>query len=143
VSRPGSRREHRKFCDTEGWSLVRNARGKAVRHHVGYELPLADGRVLRTRISRPANNERYGPALWAAVLGPAQLDVTEAEFWACGQDGVLPVRADRAVAPPRALPADLVHQLLHGVGLTEAEVAPLSLAEALERLNEWWSQPRE
>lgn len=139
MSGPGSRRDHDRFCRLEGWTEVRNARGRKVGHHITYELPLPDGRILRTRISRPPNNESYGPRLWAQVLD--QLQVTEAEFWACVSDRQLP---DRGTVddepPPRALPADLVHQLIHAVGVPETEVATMTREQALEVLRQHWSR---
>lgn len=141
VSRPASRRQHQTFCESEGWELVRNAQGQAVRHHITYKLPLADGRILRTRISRPANSENYGPALWSAILGPHQLDVTEAEFWACVERGIMPIRPGAPPAvPAAALPADLVYQLLHKAKLTEQEVAALTRQQAIGRMTEFWSR---
>lgn len=64
MSGPAPRRQHKQFCDIDGCDTVLNARGKTVRHHITYELALSDGRVLRTRISRPASNATYGPSLW-------------------------------------------------------------------------------
>lgn len=70
-----------------------------------------------------------------------QLDVTEAEFWRCVQDGVRP---DRGVPspPPTALPAELVHLLITRVGLADEEVAAMSKAEAVERLQQYWTEGR-
>ncbi len=141
MSRPASRRQHQKFCESEGWELVRNTQGQAVRHHITYTLPLADGRILRTRISRPANNETYGPTLWSAILGPHQLDVTEDESWACVEHATRPIRPGLPpTVPAEALPADLVYQLLHKVKLTEREVAGLTRQQAIDRMTEFWSR---
>lgn len=136
--RPASRREHARFCEVEGWTVVRDARGRAVGHHITYELGLATGAVLRTRISRPANNERYGPRLGAHIL-TEQLAVTEAQFWACVDHGEKPPRPGAAPAVHEALPASLAHQLLHTVGLSDAEVAGLTREQAIARMNEYWS----
>lgn len=142
MSGPGSRRDHNRFCQLEGWTEVRNARGRKVGHHVTYELTLPDGRILRTRISRPPNTETYGPQLWAQVLD--QLQVTEAEFWACVSDRKPPQREPAPEeAPANALPADLVHQLIHGAGVPEDEVATMTLERALEVMREHWSRPRD
>jgi hypothetical protein len=135
-----SRRQHKQFCDIEGWDTVLNARGKPVGHHITYELALPDGRVLRTRISRPANKGMYGPNLWTAILRD-QLDATEAAFWDCVQRHILPPRPGRAVASaPAGLPAGLVHQLKTSVGLTDAQVAAMSKDEAVARMMAHWSQ---
>lgn len=141
MSGPGSRRDHDRFCRQEGWTEVRNTRGRKVGHHITYELPLPDGRILRTRISRPPNAETYGPRLWSHVLD--QLAVTEVEFWACVIDGRLPDRGEGGNPPPSALPAGLVHQLIHAVRVPEAEVATMTLERALAVLHEYWSRPAE
>ena len=138
---PASRRQHNRFCEVEGWTEVRNVRGKPIRHHITYELPLASGTILRTRISRPANAETYGPSLWSAILD-TQLCVSEAEFWECLDKGTLPVReTPTPQTPASAIPAALVYQLIHTVGFSEAEVAAMTREEAIARMNEFWSQP--
>lgn len=141
---PASRADHNRFCLTEGWTVVRDARGRTVRHHITYELALPDGRLLRTRVSRPADNTAYGPGLWHVILRD-QLDVTEDEFWACVSDKQLP-RRGRAPnpVPTRALPAGLVYQLIHVAHVPESDVANLSLVEANARMAEHWSRtPRD
>ena len=71
--------------DAEGRTAARrrgpDARGGKVIHYITYELPLFDGRRLRTRVWRPADNTTYGPSLWKAILRD-RLEVTEDEFWA-------------------------------------------------------------
>lgn len=132
-----TRRAHETFCTTEGWQQVRNARGQAVSHHVTYELQLHDGRILRTRISHPVNRETYGPAMWSHIL-QEQLDVDQATFWACVQDGKKPDRGTPE-PPPQALPVNLVYLLLTHVRLSEAEVAAMSKEEAIARMHQYWT----
>jgi hypothetical protein len=133
-----TRQDDDKFCGIEGWTRVRDTRGRTGTHHVTYELNLPDGRVLRTRISHPADRTTYGSSLWSHILRD-QLAVSEEEFWTCVRDGVKP---DRGIpeAPPEALPADLVHLLLTRVGLSDSEVAAMSKTEAVERLNRYWTE---
>jgi len=133
-----TRQDHDKFCGIEGWTQVRDARGRAGTHHVTYELHLPDGRVRRTRISHPPDRTTYGSSLWSHILRD-QLGVSEEEFWACVRDGIKP---DRGVPepPPEALPAELVRLLIARVGLAEPEVAAMSKAEAVERLNRYWAE---
>lgn len=133
---PATRQDHAQFCDVEGWQPVRDARGRTGTHHVTYELELPDGRILRTRISHPVDRSSYGPSLWSHILRD-QLDVSEPEFWSCVRDKVTPDRGLRK-PPPEALPADLVYLLITRVGLSEAEVAAMNKAEAVERLNRYW-----
>ena len=131
-----TRADHQKFCEREGWTRVRTARGKTGTHNITFELTLPDGRVLRTRISHPPDRSTYGRALWGHILRD-QLDVTEDVFWACVRDKVVPARAT-ATQAGAGIPAALVHQLLrHGV--PETEVAKMTRADALRRLNELWS----
>lgn len=138
---PGTRATHNQFCLAEKWEAVRNARGGKVTHHITYELPLLDGRRLRTRVSRPADNTTYGPSLWKAILRD-QLEVTEGEFWACVKDKQLPNRGQ--VAEPTSgssLPAGLVYQLIHVARIPEAEVKGLTLDQANAVMAEHWSRP--
>lgn len=128
---------HEKFCRAEQWTQVRDARGRTGTHHLTFELALADGRVLRTRISHPVDRTGYGASMWSHILRD-QLDVVEDEFWKCVQDGIRPKRGVLEV-PAEALPADLVFLLKNRVGLNEAEIAVLSKDEAVARLNQFWA----
>lgn len=132
-----TRAAHQRFCEREGWRPVRDARGRTGTHHITYELDLPDGRTLRTRVSHPPDRSTYGASLWAHILRD-QLDVTEAEFWACVEEGETPDRGTPTV-PAGALPAEMVHLLITRVGLAEAEVAGLTKEQAAKRLNEFWS----
>ena len=118
--------------------MVRNATGKKNVHHLTYELALADGTVLRTRISRPPDRSSYGASMWAHIWRD-QLAVGEAAFWACVNEGTAP---DRGGARERegTIPLEVVQLLLNRVGLSETEVAKLSRAEAIARLNQFWQQ---
>lgn len=133
-----TRSHHDKFCQAEGWKVVRDARGRTVGHHVTYELHLLDGRILRTRISRPVNRDTYGPRMWSSILRD-QLEVTPEEFWACVLEGAVPARS--ATEPvTNALPAQLVHLLIHQAKVSESEVATMSRDEAIARLNQYWAE---
>ncbi len=130
-----TKRDHQSFCLAEGWTQVRNARGRTG-HHVTYELALPDGRVLRTRISHPPDRQAYGASLWRHILRD-QLQVSESEFWACVSDGVKPDR-DPAEPPESSIPAGVVAQLLAS-GVPEDEIRSLSRDGAIARLTEIWS----
>ena len=120
---------------------MRNARGGEVGHHVTYELPLPDGRILRTRISRPVNAATYGPDLWKSILRE-QLEVSEQEFCDCVKDSQLPERGPSVEAPSAAIPAQLAYQLIHDAHVPEDEVAAMTLEEAVARMNKHWMRPR-
>jgi hypothetical protein len=123
-----TRKDHEKFCLTEGWALVTDARGRAVGHHTTYKLVTPTGDVLRTRISHPANRTTYAPAMWSHILRD-QLRVTADEFWSCLLGGTLPNRGVPKV-PDTALPLHLVTRLVRELGLSRSEVAGLSIDEA-------------
>jgi len=133
-----SRRDHDTFCRVEEWDRVRDARGRTGTHHVTYELALADGRILRTRISHPVDRSCYGPGMWRHILRD-QLQADEADFWSCVRDGVKPDRGTPE-PPTGALPADLVHLLISRVGLDETEVAMMSKTDAVARLQQYWTE---
>lgn len=135
---PATREAHEKFCVNEGWVRVRDARGRTGTHHVTYELVLPDGSVLRTRISHPVDRTDYGPRLWAHILRD-QLQVSPDEFWDCARDGARPARSTAAPAEA-SLPTELVHLLLHRVGLQESEVAGMTKDAAVSRLQRYWTE---
>ena len=134
-----TREAHQIFCEVEGWTKRRTARGRTGTHHVNYELDLPDGRILRTRISHPPDRTNYGRSIWAHILRD-QLDVGEEEFWNCVQNSVKP---DRGVpeTPESALPADLVYQLVTKLDLGSEHIASLTQQDAVQLLAEYWSRP--
>ncbi len=129
---PATREHHDSFCTTEQWELKRGATGQPVRHHRTYILRLWDGRVLRTRLSRPVDGSEYPASMWAHILR-AQLEVDTASFWACVEDQVLP---DRGAPKPRTarkpIPLHLYRELTR-LGVPESEIAELDAAGAANR----------
>lgn len=138
--RTPTRADHDRFCQVEGWRRVRDARGRTGTHHVTYELDLPDGRTLRTRISHPPDRTDYGARLFAHILRD-QLAVSETEFWVCVTDGVRPDRGVPASSSV-SIPADLVHLLIHRVGLHEDDVKAMTRDQAIARAQQYWSQGR-
>lgn len=110
-------RDHKRFCEIESWTLVRNAKGKTGSHHLTYELALANGDILRTRISHPPDRTDYSKGMWATILRD-QLGITESEFWDALNEGVVPQRPGSPPSTKASLPTDLVWLLSHRVGLT-------------------------
>lgn len=134
-----TRSDHLRFCRTETWREVRNATDGLVGHHLTYELPLDDGRILRTRISRPPGKQTYGAGLWKRILRD-QLDVDDAAFWACVKDTTLPQRG--APPPPRqGIPVDLYRLLTGAAGLPETIVRDMSIDEAVAAAQKFWTRP--
>lgn len=132
-----NRRDHLRFCEIEGWRLVRSAVGQRSTHHETYELELPDGSVLRTRISRPPDRIGYGRALWSHILRD-QLQTSPDEFWQCVQTGMPPDRGESATRAG-AIPTDLLYLLKNQVGLTDEELAEMSRQAAIERAQQYWT----
>ena len=130
-----TREDHDDFCVTEKWQLVRGASGQPVRHHRTYELALWDGRILRTRISKPVDRSTYATGMWAHILRN-QLAVDADAFWACVRDKTLPDRGAPEVATRKEpLPLYLVRALSE-LGVDESESLALTVAEAAHLLAE-------
>ena len=126
-----TREDHDDFCTNEKWTLVRGASGKPVRHHRTYELVLWDGRILRTRISRPVDRTEYAASMWSHILRE-QLDVTADVFWECAREGVLPDRGGpAAVTPLKSVPLYLVRELSR-LGVSESEILDMDAAGAAQ-----------
>ncbi|TFD44086.1 cytotoxic translational repressor of toxin-antitoxin stability system [Cryobacterium sp. TMT1-2-1] len=131
---PAATREHHdEFCEGEGWSIVRGATGRPVSHHRTYELTLWDGRILRTRISKPLDKSTYSPSMWSHILRE-QLEVTVDIFWACVRKGRLPDRgAPKNQCADNALPLYLIRALSE-LGVDEASILTLTPGEAANLL---------
>ncbi len=109
--------------------MVRDATGRKARHHVTFEFEVADGRMLRTRISHPVGPETYGASLWGHILRD-QLEVISDEFWLCVDEGVSPRRlAASETVIEKPLPLSVVKALV-AAGVATDELQGLSEAEA-------------
>lgn len=127
-----TREDHDDFCTNEEWTLVRGSTGKPVRHHRTYELSLWDGRILRTRISRPIDRTGYAASTWSHILRN-QLDVTADVFWFCAREAVKPDRgAPVLVRPRKSVPLYLVRELSQR-GIPETEILEMDATGAAER----------
>lgn len=133
-----TRKDHLRFCEVEGWVPVKSSRGKTGTHHDTYELPLPNGDVLRTRISRPPDRSEYGSSLWNHILKD-QLMVTESEFWGCVSDKQFPDRGTTVEPEVDPIPTDVIWALLHRVGLSESDIQAMSREEAINRLTLFWT----
>ncbi|BCV22029.1 hypothetical protein [Moorella sp. Hama-1] len=70
---PPTYRELKRYCDKNGWVLVRDS------DHCYYEKTQADGTILRTKVSHALAKE-IPKHLWTRIL-KYQLKITEKEFW--------------------------------------------------------------
>ena len=128
---PPSREDHDDFCTTEGWSLVRGATGKPVTHHRTYEFALGDGRVLRTRISRPVGRTQYRRSMWSHILR-SQLEVTEGKFWRYVDE--VRSRSAPGTPPHRSLPLHVAERPTRH-GISAQEIGAMTEVKATERLH--------
>jgi hypothetical protein len=134
------RERHDDFCVFERWEIVHGSSGKPVQHHRTYELVIPSGDILRTRISKPIDRTTYSASMWSAILRD-QLKVTNDEFWDCVQNKALPDRGGTVAAPnPKALPLHLLNELIERVGMTPEDAIALTLEEALQRMNDYWTE---
>lgn len=133
----GTRKDHEKFVETEGWVRVRTARGGTGTEHQTFELRLDAGDILRSRISHPVNRTTYGTSLWTHVLRD-QLHVSSDQFWDCASHRTLPPRSAPSADVAAALPADLIRGLMQVVGLYEADVRVMTKEQAIDRMNAHW-----
>ncbi|MBH0775417.1 cytotoxic translational repressor of toxin-antitoxin stability system [Nocardia sp. NEAU-351] len=129
------------FCCNDEWKLLRNATGGVVGHHRTWELSLTDGRVLRTRISRPVDNTDYGASMWRHIL-KEQLEVSEEQFWSCVNDKKRPARTSGAVTIPdkEPIPLGVVEKLIRLVRLSPEEIEHMTKAQAVARLDQFWAE---
>lgn len=135
--RPITRKDHQQFCAIEGWELVQSARGKAVGHHLTYTFTHPDGRILRTRISRPIKPEPYGKTMAAHILRD-QLEVRDKEFWACVNDKIKPNR-DVISTAVEVIPASMLLMLKNELHMSEPELKGLRRDEAIQLVTEYWA----
>jgi hypothetical protein len=95
------------------------------------------------RLSVTTDNARWTSSyLQFVLIYRDQPAVSEEGFWRCVDDGVLPPRPEppSAIAEGDAFEAKLVRNLIRRVGLTEAEIATFTKAEAVARWEQYLSE---
>jgi len=127
-------RDLRRFCVVDGWERVADAPGRRVSKHEVWTKRLSDGCTLHTAVSK--GRDEYGAPLFTRIL-KSQLQVTAPEFWRAVDKGEPPQRqgAQRPRPQGDALPFALAERLL-AAGLTQSELAGLTEAQAVFRLQE-------
>jgi len=130
-----------RFCEIDGWEEVQRGRG-GTGDHRRYRKVLADGTILRTRVSHGAG-EIADPGLWARIWRHQLGLETEAAFWEALRTGRPVDRGDASVDPPAgpSIPGWVVAGLFQA-GRTEAEIRSLTADEATELLYELWAGER-
>jgi hypothetical protein len=130
----------RRFVEIDAWEELERVRGGTGDHH-RYRKVLADGTILRTRVSH-GSGEIGDPGLWKRIwrdqLGLESEDV----FWQSLVDRKPVDRGDgRPPAPSSpSIPGWVVAGLL-GSGMLEAELRALDADEAQRLLAERWATP--
>jgi len=138
MPRPLAHRDHLKFVETEGWIKKGTSRGSGkTGDHYRYSLKLATGEVLQTRVSHGSG--AINSADVVAHILREQLRVTEEDFYRCVDKGILPPRPapSSPAPPPDSLDGKLVRNLIRKVGMTQAQVAALTEAEAVAAWQEY------
>lgn len=125
----------RGFCAIDGWEQTKTVK-KKTGDHFRYRKVLEDGTILRTRASH-GNDEIADPGLWARIWRHQLGLESEDRFWEALKSGEPVPRAKAAPGPPQkeTLPAWLYRELVMLAGVPEAELAELTLEEAIERRN--------
>ena len=127
----------RRFCEIDGWSKKESARGKTGDHD-RYRKQLGDGTILRTKASHSKEqigNRNLWHHIWRDQLGLESED----QFWTALNTGKPVPREDET---PRGTPEWLIQQLIHTVGMTEAQALALSPKEAIARWERYITSPR-
>lgn len=133
----------RRFCEIDGWEETTSARGK-VPDHYRYRKRLADGTLLRTKVSHGSGSIE-DPRLWSKIWKHDLGLQSEQKFWDALSSRKAVIRPGDEVAAPAGepgahLPRDLFWALVKTVGLSEQEAAALSKEEAVARMTEHWSR---
>lgn len=119
----------RTYVEHDGWdeepSLVRGRRRSG--DHRRYRKVLADGRVLRTKVSH-ATHDEIGRSLFSHILHD-QLEIAEGRFWAVIA-GTATVEDEPSAPSTPTLPGWLVLRLVTTAGRSESVVAAMTLDEA-------------
>ena len=135
-----SHADHRRFVETEGWEKKGTARsGTKTGDHHRSTLVLADGETLYTRV--PHGGGQIDDQRLVSSILRDQLRVTEEDFYRCVREGVLPPRP-QPPAPERpagGIDAKLMRNLVRKVGITPAQIATMSKADAVRAWEDYLS----
>lgn len=137
--------DHRAFVEAEGWERAGERGG-----HVNYLLHVSPpSAILRTGISHGADSvEYFAPGIRATIVHQ-QLQVTQAEFWACVREGRRPQRRSdgysvglrgREDAPPPPQNPRFLRELEREFGESPSDVAGMSDAELQAYLVLLWDR---
>ena len=130
------------MCEIDRWEELERGRGGAGDHR-RYRKVLADGTILRTRVSHGAG-EIGDPGLWTRIWRDQLGLETEDAFWQVLRTGRPVARgdppADRPTGP--SIPGWVAAGLIRA-GRSEAEIRSLAAEAATELLYELWARARD
>jgi hypothetical protein len=132
----------RTYVEQDGWTEEPNlARGRArTGDHRRYQKQLADGTVLRTKVSHGARDE-IGTDLFKRVLRD-QLRVSEDHFWDVVRGRATEAEPDAAPPHVSTIPGWLVQRLIETAGLPEGEVRAMTAEQAQAAWQDFQTRPR-
>lgn len=132
----------RRFCEIDGWEETIGATGRRG-DHFRYRKILEDGRILRTKVSH--GDDEIGRDLWRHIWRDQLALEREEQFWETLERGepVDRIPPEQPAPSGPSLPAWLVNALVRQAGIPFEEVARMSEEEARERLNEFYSKPKD
>ena len=137
---PPSFDDLRRFVEIDTWEEFERVRGGAGDHR-RYRKVLADGTILRTRVSH-GSGEIGDAGLWKRIWRDQLGLESEHVFWQALVDRRPVDRGDARPAAPSgpSIPGWVAAGLLRS-GMLEVDISALDAAEAQRLLEERWSAP--
>ncbi len=128
----------RRFCEIDGWEELQRVRG-GVGDHRRFRKVLADGTILRTRVSH-GSGEIADSGLWTRIWRDQLGLESEDAFWNALRTGRPVARGEAPPNPPAgpSTPGWVVAGLLRA-SVSEAEIRALTADEAQRRLEAIWA----
>jgi hypothetical protein len=134
-------REHTRFCQIDGWTQLKSARGVG-RDHLYFVKELADGRTLRTKVSHGSKKAEYSSHLWKQIWSEQLELASEDEFWAALKERRPATREAAVAIKQEEMPAWLAQRLIHSAGMRQDQLAGMSLAEAEQCWQDFQMKPQ-
>ncbi len=123
------KKDLRRFCELDGWEKA-EARSP---DHDRYRKTLANGDILRTRVSLGRGPACDDPALWNRIWRHQLALASEAEFWEVLRTRRPAGRGTAPAAPQQpSMPAWLFEFLLNVIGLPEHDVLDMTEKQAMQ-----------
>ncbi len=129
----------RRFLKIDGWrELPPQERGGSRQRHVFFEKVLADGHVLRAKVSH-ADPKSPTPGRWRQIARH-ELEAEPDAFWECLRSGEPVPRPAPTEEIQYEHPAWVLRILSRSLHLSDAEISALDPVEAEARARTHWEQ---